>query len=711
MRTLRAAIVLLILNTSFVPTSAQTPVGNPRSFTLKEQPYQRAEACLPCHQRQYNELRSSVKSGYRNVSPLFNALESAGNFLSGGRLRPVYGDSTKLTMANTPLNRNLASAEVFTHINQVQAGFCVSCHNAPVILRGEDPRTREIPEEPGIGNNFRPEQFRPLRDYHLVDGGGRQILPTEPGGDPPPGSHPSLGAAGITCDTCHNVAGPDLSRSFQRDGFANVSIEFFGSISKVGPFLFPVAVKGNFHTASQDPERIAYLRSSTLCNGCHDVRVPGGGSLTAFETNSNPGGAGVTHYRLENLSTEHTIGAYNSTNNPFGKVIRCQDCHMSLYPYGGNSTYQVGNLTITSPTPAVFASNFAAVPGVSTDFDFPLPKRTAATHYLTGIDVPLISTDQLRARLGADYPDVHQPGVDEYGIPNSLAQRREDLLKAAVRINLDRTDRTVGANGKFNVRVTAVALTGHRFPAGFSQERTTYIELAVRDRNGFLIYQSGYQVDKPHPDTGETEPDGSLHDEDLEHLIAVADPGRHAVPFVPGAGNNGHTNQVFYAGPDNGPEARVYAGIPKGLVLFRNELTRIFLPGDAIGRSDASGNRIVATRPHFEETFSAGFANSVDNFRSLQPLRATTFRYEITLPTQHELEMLGIDRLQGPLQVEAKVHFEHFPPLFLRFLARTTGPEGPAGRSLNLLNEGMIDDFLKNVRSIATANITVNLGR
>ena len=240
---------------------------------------------------------------------------------------------------------------------------------------------------------------------------------------------------------------------------------------------------------------------------------------------------------------------------------------MSLYPYGGESTYQVGDLTITSPTPGVFPVNFAAVPGVSTDLDYPLQKRQVATHYLTGVDVPLLPTGELRARLGADYQDVNEPGSDEYGIPRSLAQRREDLLKSAVRLSLDKTDPTAQIGESFMVRVTAVALTGHRFPSGFSQERTAYIELSVKDNNGFLLYQSGYVVDKPHPETGEMEPDGNLDDEDLEHVHAIVDPGRRTVPYRPGTATNGHTNQVFEVGPDNGPEARVFVGEPLGLVL------------------------------------------------------------------------------------------------------------------------------------------------
>ena len=52
---------ILPLIAGFAPLAAQTPVGNPAEFSIKDQPYQRAEACLPCHQRQYDELRSFGK--------------------------------------------------------------------------------------------------------------------------------------------------------------------------------------------------------------------------------------------------------------------------------------------------------------------------------------------------------------------------------------------------------------------------------------------------------------------------------------------------------------------------------------------------------------------------------------------------------------------------------------------------------------------------
>ncbi len=709
---------LAVLATA-LPMAAQT------QFAFQE--YQRPEKCLPCHQRQYDELHSSVKSGYRNVSPLFNGLEASANFLNGGLLRPVYTNAPDVggqtqSDGKTPLTTNMFTTPGFTDINQVRAGFCFTCHDAHVLRLGENPQFREVPDI-ATGAKFLPNELRPLRDYHLVDAFGNQILPSPIGAQPPAGSLPSLGVEGISCDVCHNVTGPDLLRSFQGDGFANTSLEIASSVEKIGPFSQAVEVKGDFHIASTDPNKIAFLVSGAFCNACHDVRVPlaAPGDLQHFENDvhSEPEGSKVTYFRLENLSTEWQLGAYNSTNNPFGKVIRCQDCHMSKFPFSNTSTYQVGDMTVTTPTPAVFFTNYAAVPGLSTEGNFPLQQRTVVSHNFTGVDVPLLSTSELSARLGSGYPDPYDSSLDEYGIPHGLALRRDTLLRAAVRIGLDKTDQQAKLGQDFNVRVEAVSLTGHRFPAGFSQERTTWIQLSVKDANGFVLYQSGYRVDKPHPDTGEKAPDGNIDDEDLEHIQAVVDPGVVQSPYTTGAGpmKNGHTNQVFNLGPDDGPDSRVYAGVAEGLVLFRNELTHVFMPpapgktaGDPLGRTDASGKQITATKPHYEETFSAALANTVDNFRSLQPLTPRTFRYQITLPTADELQAMGVT-LKGPLQVHAQVNYEHFPPLFMRFLARTTGAygEGPPGHDMGLLNESVIDTYLKTVSGIATADFTIQL--
>jgi hypothetical protein len=423
-----------------------------------------------------------------------------------------------------------------------------------------------------------------------------------------------------------------------------------------------------------------------------------------------------------------------------------------------------------------------------------LPARQVVTHYFTGIDNPLVYTDcdtaathgltdcvgELRERLGDDRVDTFAPGVDEYGIPLSIDQRRSDLLAASARLFLNATDDEAQLGKPFHVRVTAIALSGHNFPSGFSQERTAWIELDVTAklsaasahicndqefvrlaeekesqfcRNGaFILYQSGYLIDKPHPETGEMTPDGNLHDEDLEHLSAVVNPFNHH-------------NEVFEEGVDNGPVARIFEGEPVGLVLFRNELLRLYGPAciaaeGAPGEGDCpAGTRATgipaSNRNHprtgealthilEEETFSAGAANTVDNWRSLPPLDPKTFVYEIELPSQQELAELGIE-VEGPLRVQAKLHFLHFPPLFLRFLARVSGGvpyalppaagattmpysrvsnfelqqvagysnaaglRGPADHDFQLFDEKRIDDLLRTVRNISTAQRLVPL--
>jgi hypothetical protein len=777
-----SSLIILLLA---VGLSAQTPTGGPTGADFQFQPLSDASGeCKACHPRQYFEMKQAVHFGYRNVSPLFNGLEVASNFFTGGLVRPVYGDSTKTLPNGQPLNTNMLSTPIFTDPLQADAGFCYTCHQALIERKGEDPTQRAVPEI-ATGADFRPDLLRPLRDYTILDANGNQALPADPGGPIPSDADTCgvdggcagdpLSTTGITCDSCHDVAGPDLNRSFQHDGFANMSMLLNNTIEKVGQFSFPLAVNQAFHVASRNPDKINYINNAAFCNACHDVRIPRPlpGDLQHKEVNINPGGGNVSYFRLENLSTEWQTGPMSGTNNPFGKVVICHDCHTSLFPYNSTSTYKLGDMTVTAATPGIFPVNYAAAPdvpftcrnaqgqflgtfceppavgtadsfynvGLTTDINyavlgkFPLQERTVSSHYFTGVDVPLLPWSELTARLGPDYSDpitgstginddgtpggtdvdpggivctLDDPCLNEYGQPRSMELRRIALMKNAVRISLSHTDTSASVGGSFTVRAEAVALTGHRFPAGLSQERTTYIQLNVTDANGFMVYQSGYVVDKPHLETGETAPDGNMDDEDLEHTHIIVDPGHHTDVYQPGPDTNGHTNQLIEDGPDNGPEQRVFFGAEEGLVLFRNELQKIFLPGEKVGRLDARGNPIVAQTAHLEETLSADLNDTVDNYRSLQPLTPRTFRYKITLPSKQALADMGVT-LQGPLHVHAQINYEHFPPNFVRFIARTTGPDGPAGHDMNLMNEDMLDTFVENIMDIASDDFFLQL--
>ncbi len=833
-----AVLAVLLIADSLFAQSARRII--PPLDTGSAAPYTGPNECARCHPRQFRETAQAVHSGYRNFSPTFNTLEISTNYViqlanvligvpygstGGGSIvngqvvppgvinpdDPFY-DNLPLAGAFDPLGGNIGfptnARPVYSGTNYIdnrsddpnfnnhrlRAGLCIGCHGGHGFglglnpgefgLSENDPRlARDIPEWQG---QFSPNEngqlvvtgpgSRPLRDYHFRDEQGNQVLPATIGGPRPAGASTSLMGYGIHCDYCHNVVGPDMERSLQGDGFSNTSLRLLYSDFKVGPFINAFPPQDDFHQSTNRAARINYLRSPMLCNGCHDVRIPTGDIVT----HDSYARSGAVHFRLENLSTEWTIGAYNDpSKNPFNQVVRCQDCHTSLYPYAGNTTYDVvdpltGDLMrVTSPTPAIFPMNFAAEgeAGVAnghfgTRANVPLPRRKVITHYFTGIDVPLLYDSEMKDFIGTiqavpgessfaaanrDYYTVAdrllpagqgrisepQPDnvfanfgpdqKDEYGIPLNIRTRRDDLAKAAVRIDLAKSDSTTALGETYTARVRAVALTGHRLPAGFSQERGVWIQFTVsaerKDGEGeFVLYQSGYLVDKPHIDTDEMQADGNFHDEDQEHIEAVVN------PFT-------HDNEVFILGPDNGPEARIFEGAREGLVFFRNELVRIYGPAQLAGRATGVPgiNRrhprtFALLEDHLleEETFSAGLTSFVDNWRSLPPLYPRTYLYEVHLPSAHELEELGIE-VEGPLKVRAQVHFQHFPPLFLRFLARVggayveknlhdnfslslfTGLRGPSNRNLNMWNEQRIDDLLRIVYDIADAEIEVPL--
>lgn len=850
-------MVVVGCDSSSGPSTSELP-----PTTGARQVVQPMEVCATCHSRQYRETLQSVKSGYRAISPALNSLELAGNLVSQplfeaeairANLRPTYDTDTPPDMLefDVPVRTgpNMLSAQQYNTRDDFRSGFCIGCHNGALILEGEqDLASREVPEwqarfdppfdpdNPGFVHPRLPviRNVRPLRDYHFVDVNGDQVLP-DPVGSLPANAFPSRGSQAVLCDHCHNVQGPDTRRSLKGDGFANVAQEIDTTRFKVGPLndarpvgRLPIEeldprflprfedTAQNFHASSGNQDRINYLRSSKFCIACHDVRVPNPdlvvpeGNTSRVSDPSSPIPPG--QFRLENLGTEWATQPYafeDHASNPFGQVVRCQDCHMSLFPYSEQKTYRVRDedrdvprdYEVTSPVPGQFPINKAAGGTNPTGMGLDLPDRQVVTHYMTGVDVPLVYTDcnnsdalrngecvgELRERLGPDRPPIDQAGVDEYGIPRSLEQRRTDLLRASIRLFLDDTDNTAQLGHTFRARVTAIALTGHNFPSGFSQERTTWIELTVsapatfsgvnanlcnntnfiRANNEsqfctpdgeFILYQSGYRIDKPHPETLEMAPDGRLDDEDNEHLIAVVNPFNHH-------------NEVFEEGTDNGPVDRIFFGAPKGLVLFRNELLRFYGPeclplegatpeqqmlpnGRSCGENRAATGIPDSNRRHprtgevlthvlEEETFSAGVANAVDNWRALPPLDPKTFLYEVELPTPDDLMSLGIT-ITGPLRVRATVHFLHFPPLFLRFLSRVAGavpyappPEddpnapytrvpdfdampingymnaiglrGPADFDFRLFDEKRIDDLLRNVPNLQSVERCIPL--
>jgi hypothetical protein len=291
-----------------------------------------------------------------------------------------------------------------------------------------------------------------------------------------------------------------------------------------------------------------------------------------------PGDPQNTGYRrVENLFSEWQISVYNhpemrfcqgdsfkacnadadcgangpcNVQSPYGRVITCQDCHMSQFP---NVPLIQADGTVT-PENDLYKEDLVAVEGSQIDVTNTLPRRRVSTHFMAAVDLPLVA----------------HPGQ------NIQRQRRQDIVDSAFKITLDETPRTAQAGQPFGAEVTIENVgVGHRVPAGFSHERQYWVQMYVQDaaalgdRDPFdpsapcnlqhviatgaddtrdpggaaalaaagCVYRSGFVLDKAHPETGEVAPDGSRFDEDPEDFFVVA--GTRVRGLAPSAGNPG----------------------------------------------------------------------------------------------------------------------------------------------------------------------------
>jgi hypothetical protein len=425
-------------------------------------PFADPNNCRICHPRQYEEWQGNMMS-YGARSPVFSALEALGNKLTGGALAKIDGvtDGSDL--------------------------FCQRCHN---------------PVDSFLDN-----------------------FPTFEGSDAPPlrDSASEVGGLGLSCDVCHQVSGPDLTRSLKGDlgdGIANNALILAPGEEKFGPITDPQP--NPIHQSTNS----AYLKSSEFCGACHDVRPRAADVIE-----------GEDFQRLEDLFTEWQKGPYGPIANIVGGVVSCQDCHMDAGPPAPAGTYPEDKTSV-----------------------YPRPRdsteRRVSTHYFTGVDIALIE----------DFPGQDDPGLDSHGYPIGQAQRRDDLLKSAATIDLSAPLTVTGGDVlPITVDVTNIG-AGHNIPSGFSQERQMWIELIVADAGGEIIYQSGYLQDSAHSETGELTPDGNLHDEDLQNLIVVIDP------------ETGEATTL-----EHGPDYNLRHGnspVNLGLANFGNEFIRVGSTGE-----------------------------------------------------------------------------------------------------------------------------------
>lgn len=406
-----------------------------------------------------------------------------------------------------------------------------------------------------------------------------------------------LAMEGVTCDVCHLTTGIDPSKTPNNDGLGNgAALVHDPDGVRQGPFADPLSL----HAAEEN----AFLSSSAFCGTCHDVRSGKPDALT---------GEGFT--RVENTYTEWLESGWSGTDNPMGTPVTCQDCHMSLYPF--------------------------ALPGTRPDvrvasYPSDLPEREHALHAFTAVSTSLNNDPR--------YPNQDEPGVmDDFGFPVGQAQRREAMLQAACTLRLDDTP-TLIAPGASTLPVVVTIENvgaGHGVPSGFSQEREVWVELVVSDDSG-VLYQSGVLEDSSHPETGETQVDGLLDDEDLQHRYFSVDLDTLQATVTPG--------------PDADQRGD---GINLGLVSLTNDFVYV---DPKTGES-----RVV---------FTPIEANAADNTHALGALETRSWQYDVPLPA---------GGIQGEITVSARLRFRAFPPKFLRLLSQI---------SPDLVTEEMVDNNL-----------------
>ncbi|WP_162230719.1 multiheme c-type cytochrome [Marinagarivorans algicola] len=550
--------------------------------------------CKTCHDDIYAQWETSTMK-YGAVSPTFRTLEQIGNTTLGGALAKDGGRTEEGLAVNTSL-------------------FCQKCHSPIGVIKDE---------------------------FKAFDANG----PT------PSVAGLTKGALdGVTCTVCHNTFSNDTEFTSNRftsnkvgitQGIANAAL----NIDIFSDYYF-VQGPGDGHTRANgfpfDPGspnangvsgQTNAISNSQFCGGCHDVRTNPPAPLSTAVTEDDE-----NFLRLENLFTEWERSTYNpkTTNEAFkndGIEGRCQDCHMSSYPY----RYEL----LTEK----WVFDPKAKPDTSGD---------NITHYFTGVDIAL-ADNTLSNKIGEAAEDFAAQDIgntfDKKGFPSSPRQRRDDLLKRAVELKAD-----VPFLHSSKVLPLTVTLentgTGHHVPSGFSQERQMWIEVLVVDANNKVVYHSGYTKDTTSPsDTGFG--NGAIADieynasyiqqtsqsmNDLFNLDVRLNPSNFEVTddsIVETA-----DGQHLRYGKDQNLRNDHDHPANLGLVFFGNEFKR-----------------------NGEEVFSPFLANEMDNSHSLPPLEPRTYDYDIPLVREQ-----GLDPYAYPLTITTKLNFRQFPPRFLRGL-------------------------------------------
>jgi hypothetical protein len=650
-------------------TDAVRPVAPLRSASAAE--------CAPCHAREVAEWERSVMA-HAVKSPLFGALESLVEEQVGRELDCPEGAGV-LRAAGADVCR--ARGTGITVTGSGGERWCVNCHSPG------DNLDRSLPAW-SAGATGSKRGRAPVRDL---------LSP--------------LAMEGISCASCHETAGPVASHATGGRGtgayegnptwISAASGQLFlarpedgqgrPGIANSGYRLDPGVLLGASGSAPGEAivhrrppgSASAYLRSSEFCGACHDVRLFGSDVLGARAS-------GEHFKRLRNAYSEWRTWSDDEARHG-RKAPGCQGCHMSLYPGvcapggSGSSAECPGGTHFEARAPGQTARGLVA------------PSSTApsavASHYFTSVDIPL--TESL--------PDafVDDATLDPDGQAVGLRARRDMLLRHTFRFAIGDAKRA-GDTLEIPIEIENTG-AGHRVPAGFSQERETWVEMTVRDARGRVVYEVG------KVDGGRGGEPADLRDKTF--LRITTDDG-----VVDGLGR---PLGLFGADVVDGPDVPRWSPSPslggtrfrgRGLINLQNGFLRcvrcigriddagVCQPGAGQGATRADrfedapydpdtgvcSSNLTGGNELFETYFPVGALDAerglakapdaIIDTRSAPPGVPLTYTYEIDASGR-----------PGPFSVEARLRFRSFPPYLVRAFsayeasksARGNRPSGP----------------------------------
>jgi hypothetical protein len=301
-----------------------------------------------------------------------------------------------------------------------------------------------------------------------------------------------LAADGVSCTVCHQISNEGLGT---RDNFnANFTMRptpADGNRVIFGPFQIDAGRKTIMRSVTGFQQmQTTHIQQSELCATCHtlytEVRTPSGQVVGAFPEQMN--------------FQEWQHSSYSQGQN----AQACQSCHMPEIKEKTRMSSVLGDYRDGVHRHLFVGGNAFVV--------------RMLNRYRQELGVTALSSE-LEATAKA-----------------TIRQLQEDTAEVSIA-------RTELAGGKLNVDVAVKNLTGHKFPTGYPARRT-WLHLAVRDRQGRTVFESGAATDTGSIQGNDNDVDPLKYEPHYEQ-ITTADQVQIYEPILGDANNQPTTGLLF----------------------------------------------------------------------------------------------------------------------------------------------------------------------